>query len=109
MIGWSPRQMRKTRSSPSTATPATSRCSNPFGSCSQPSTTSYLMVGLLRAILLPCLARLRAIVYRGAAPEEATMRMATTWLVLVAGLPSVGALLGGQPPGPLVLGLLAEP
>src|SRR5207249_7861244 len=48
MIGWSPRQIKKTRSSPSTATPATSRCSNPFGSCSQPSTTSYLMVGLLR-------------------------------------------------------------
>src|SRR5262249_11649558 len=41
-IGWSPRQIRNTRSSRSTATPATSRCSQPFGSCSQPSTTSYV-------------------------------------------------------------------
>src|SRR5690242_16576465 len=41
MIGWSPRQMRNTRSSPSTATPATSRWTYPFGSCSQPSTTWY--------------------------------------------------------------------
>jgi peptide/nickel transport system substrate-binding protein len=67
------------------------------------------MVGLLRAILLPCLARLRAIVYRGAAPEEATMRMATTWLVLVAVLLAFGALVGAQPAGTLVVGLVAEP
>src|SRR5213076_1537487 len=100
MIGWSPRQIRKTRSSPSTATPATSRCSNPFGSCSQPSTTSYLMVGLLRAILLPCLARPRAIVYRDAAPEEATMRMSMAWLVLAVVLLASGAL---------VAALVAEP
>src|SRR5262249_59632277 len=52
MIGWSPRQIRNTRSSPSTATPATSRCSKPFGSCSHPSTTSYLM-SASSAILLP--------------------------------------------------------
>src|SRR5207237_1308055 len=109
MIGWSPRQIRKTRSSPSTATPATSRCSNPFGSCSQPSTTSYLMVGLLRAILLPCLARPRAIVYRDAAPEEATMRMSMAWLVLAVVLLAFGALVAAQPAGTLVVGLVAEP
>src|SRR5437867_4104867 len=109
MIGWSPRQIRKTRSSPSTATPATSRCSNPFGSCSQPSTTSYLMVGLLRAILLPCLARPRAIVYRDAAPEEATMRMSMAWLVLAVVLLASGALVAAQPAGTLVVGLVAEP
>src|SRR5947207_10006197 len=109
MIGWSPRQIRKTRSSPSTATPATSRCSNPFGSCSQPSTTSYLMVGLLRAILLPCLARPRAIVYRDAAPEEATMRMSMAWLVLAVVLLASGALVAAPPAGTPVVGLVAEP
>src|SRR5213080_2564516 len=109
MIGWSPRQIKKTRSSPSTATPATSRCSNPFGSCSQPSTTSYLMVGLLRAILLPCLARPRAIVYRDAAPEEVTMRMSMAWLVLAVVLLASGALVAAQPAGTLVVGLVAEP
>src|SRR5437773_7527840 len=109
MIGWSLRQIRKTRSSPSTATPATSRCSNPFGSCSQPSTTSYLMVGLLRAILLPCLARPRAIVYRDAAPEEATMRMSMAWLVLAVVFLASGALVAAQPAGILVVGLVAEP
>src|SRR5262245_38647637 len=36
--------MRYTRSSPSTATPATSRCTYPVGSCSHPSTTAYSIV-----------------------------------------------------------------
>src|SRR5438477_12109523 len=109
MIGWSPRQIRKTRSSPSTATPATSRCSNPFGSCSQPSTTSFVMGGPLRAILRPRLARPRAIVHRDAAPEEATMRMSMAWLVLTVVLLASGALLAAQPAGTLVVGLVAEP
>src|SRR3989442_308838 len=124
MIGWSPRQIKKTRSSPSTATPATSRCSNPFGSCSQPSTTSYLMVGLLRDST-PGALHAPARSYTVAALREASMcldpisrrrllramRMLTTWLAVVALLLGVGALapVAAQPAGTLVVGLVAEP
>src|SRR5213592_2761782 len=124
MIGWSPRQIKKTRSSPSTATPATSRCSNPFGSCSQPPTTSYLMVGLLRDST-PGALHAPARSYTVAALREASMcldpisrrrllramRMLTTWLAVVALLLGVGALapVAAQPAGTLVVGLVAEP
>src|SRR2546426_1001545 len=123
MIGWSPRQIKKTRSSPSTATPATSRCSNPFGSCSHPSTTSYLMVGLLRDST-PGALHAPARSYTVAALREASMcldpisrrrllramRMLTTWLAVVALLLGVGALapVAAQPAGTLVVGLVAE-
>src|SRR2546428_11728030 len=124
MIGWSPRQIKKTRSSPSTATPATSRCSNPFGSCSQPSTTSYLMVGLLRDST-PGALHAPARSYTVAALREASMcldpisrrrllramRMLTTWLAVVALLLGVGALAPVAPPLAGTLGVrpLGEP
>src|SRR5216117_2581794 len=123
MIGWSPRQIKKTRSSPSTATPATSRCSNPFGSCSQPSTTSYLMVGLLRDST-PGALHAPARSYTVAALREASMcldpisrrrllramRMLTTWLAVVALLLDAGAPapVAAQPAGTMVVGLVAE-
>src|SRR2546428_11171995 len=121
MIGWSPRQIKKTRSSPSTATPATSRCSNPFGSCSQPSTTSYLMVGLLRDST-PGALHAPARSYTVAALREASMcfdpisrrrllramRMLTTWLAVVALLLDARrpAPVAAQPAGTLGVRLL---
>src|SRR2546430_15771604 len=124
MIGWSPRQIKKTRSSPSTATPATSRCSNPCGSCSQPSTTSYLMVGLLRDSP-PGALHAPARSYTVAALREASMcldpisrrrllramRMLTTWLAVVALLLDAGAPapVAAQPAGTLVVGPVARP
>src|SRR6266850_7923828 len=134
MIGWSPRQIRKTRSSPSTATPATSRCSNPFGSCSQPSTTSYLMVGLLRdstpgalhpparsytvaalrelsMCLDPISRRRRCSASDAPHAGRLAMRMVTAWLAVLALLLGSGAPApaAAQPAGTLVVGLVAEP
>src|SRR6266850_2357186 len=134
MIGWSPRQIRKTRSSPSTATPATSRCSNPFGSCSQPSTTSYLMVGLLRdstpgalhpparsytvaalrelsMCLDPISRRRRCSASDVPHAGRLAMRMVTAWLAVLALLLGSGAPApaAAQPAGTLVVGLVAEP
>src|SRR5262245_35739077 len=109
MTGWSPRQIRNTRSSPSTATPATSRCSNPFGSCSQPSTTSYLMV-----IWSSSCARFysRALHPRARSYTVTALRRAPImWIALVALLVAFAApaLAAAQPAGTLVVGLVAEP
>src|SRR5512138_1393877 len=109
MIGWSPRQMRNTRSSPSTATPATSRCSNPFGSCSQPSTISYPIVRLLARFYRGCLARFRPIVYRGGAQEAPMRQMGTAAFVIVLTVLAFVASAGAQPAGTLLVGLVAEP